>query len=59
MCWDDIFLVNSFTKNLEVRRTARPQFLVVLTYSLVIEDARTLEFCYPAHVANAITILSR
>ena len=24
-----------------------PQFLVVLTYFLVAEDARTLEFCYP------------
>ena len=34
-------------KNLVVRRTTRPQFLVVLTYFLVAEDARTLEFCYP------------
>ena len=24
-----------------------PQFLVVLTYSLVAEEARMLEFCYP------------
>ena len=31
--------------NLVVRRTIRPQFLVVLTY---FEDVRTLEFCYPA-----------
>ena len=30
-----------------IRRTTRPQFLVVLTYFLVAEDARTLEFCYP------------
>ena len=34
-------------KNLVVRRTTRPQFLVVLTYFLVADDARTLEFCYP------------
>ena len=34
-------------KNLVARRATRPQFLVVLTYLLVAEDARTLEFCYP------------
>ena len=34
-------------KNLVFRRTTRSQFLVVLTYFLVAEDARTLEFCYP------------
>ena len=34
-------------KNLVVRRTTRPQFLVVLAYFLIAEDARTLEFCYP------------
>ena len=43
ICWDE----NSFTKNLVVRRTTRPQFLVVLTYFLVAEDARMLEFCNP------------
>ena len=32
-------------KKLVVRRTTRSQFLVVLTYVLVAEDARTLEFC--------------
>ena len=36
-------------KSLVVRRTIRPQFLVVLTYFVVAEDTRTLEFCYPAH----------
>ena len=30
-----------------VRRTTRPQNLVVLTFSLVAVDARTLELCYP------------
>ena len=40
-------------KNLVVRRTTRPQFLVFLTYFLVAEDARTLEFCYP-DVANGL-----
>ena len=48
ICWDEHFWVNSFTTHLVVRRTTRPQFLVVLTYFLVAEDARTLEFCYPA-----------
>ena len=33
-------------KNLVVRRTTRPQIVVVLTYFLVAEDTRTLEFCY-------------
>ena len=47
ICWDENCWVNSFKKNLVVR-TTRPQFLVVLTYFLVAEDARTLEFCYPA-----------
>ena len=37
-------ILGQFTKNLVVRRTTRPQFLVVLTYFLVAEDARTLEF---------------
>ena len=36
-------------KNLVVRRTTRPQFLVVLTFFLVAEDVRTLEFCYPVN----------
>ena len=35
-------------KNLVDRRTTRPQFLVVLTNFLVVEDTRTLEFCYSA-----------
>ena len=35
-------------KNLVVRRTTRPQILVVFTYLLVAEDARTLGCCYPA-----------
>ena len=35
------------TKNLVVRRTTRPHILAVLTYFLVAEDTRTLEFCYP------------
>ena len=39
-------------KNLVVRRTTRPQFLVVLTYFLVAEDARMFEFCYPAQVGR-------
>ena len=39
-------MVNSFTKNLVVRRTTRPEFLVVLAYFLVAEDPRRLEFCY-------------
>ena len=30
-CWDENFSVNSFIKNLVVRRTTRPQLLVVLT----------------------------
>ena len=34
-------------KNQVVWRTIRPQFLDVLTYVLVVEDARTLEFYYP------------
>ena len=34
-------------KNLVVRRTTRFQVLVVLTNFLVVEDMRTLEFCYP------------
>ena len=34
-------------KNLVVRRTTRPQFLVVLTYFFIAKDVRTLEFCYP------------
>ena len=42
-------------KNLVVRRTTRPQFLVVLTYFLVAEDARTLEFCYPAIRSSTIS----
>ena len=29
-----------------------PKFLVVLTYFLVAEDARTLEFCYPESFIN-------
>ena len=37
------------SESLVVRRTTRPQFLVVLTYFLVAEDERTLEFCYPGH----------
>ena len=48
ICWDEHFWVNSFTKNLVVRRTTGPQLLVVLTYFLVAKDARALEFCYPA-----------
>ena len=36
-----------FTKNLVVKRTTTPQFLVVLTYVLVAVDVRTLEFFYP------------
>ena len=39
-----------FHKNLVVRRTTGPQFLVVLTYFLVAKDARTLEFCYPVYI---------
>ena len=35
-------------KEMIVRLTTRPQFLVVLTYFLVAEDARMLEFCMPA-----------
>ena len=35
------------TKNLVVKKTTRPHFLVVLTYFLVAEDATMLEFCYP------------
>ena len=50
ICCDEHFWVNSFTKNLVVRRTTRPQFLVVLTYVLVTKDARTFEFCYPGMV---------
>ena len=41
------FFGSILTKNLVVRRTTRPQFLVILTYFLVAEDARMLEFCYP------------
>ena len=41
-------------KNLVVRRTTRPQFLVVITYLLVTEDTRTLEFCYPACTCNRL-----
>ena len=37
------------SESLVVRRTTRPQFLVVLTYFLVAGDERTLEFCYPGH----------
>ena len=48
ICWDEYLWVNSFPpKKMVVRRTTSPQFLVVLTYLLVVEDARTLEFCYP------------
>ena len=39
-------------KNLVVRRTTRPQFLVDLTYFLVVKDARTLEFCYPEQISQ-------
>ena len=39
-------------KNVVVRRTTRPQFLVVLTYFLVAKDVRTLEFCYPCKVCD-------
>ena len=38
----DNFWVTSFTKNLVVRRTTKPQFLVVLIYCLVAEDALIL-----------------
>ena len=39
ICWDENCWVNSFTKNRVVRRTTRPQYLVVLTYFLIGEDA--------------------
>ena len=46
-CPDENLKVNSFTQ--KFWRTTRPQFLVILTYFLVAEDARTLEFCYPVN----------
>ena len=33
-------------------RTTRSQFLVVLTYILVVQDARTVEFCYLAYMID-------
>ena len=44
--WRIIFKI-FFPKYLVVRRTTRPQFLVVLTHFLVVEDTRIREFCYP------------
>ena len=44
--WTTIFKILS-QKYLVVRRTTRPQFLVVLTQFLVVEDTRTRKFCYP------------
>ena len=58
ICWDDNFWVNSFKKNLVARLTIKPQFMVVLTYFLVTEDARTLEFCYPDETICLIYDLS-
>ena len=55
MCWDESIWVNSFTKNLVVSRTTRPQYLVVLTYFWVAEDARTLKFCYPGPVKKVLS----
>ena len=41
MCWDEHFWVNSFTKNLVIRRTTSwPQFLVVLTYFVLSQMTR-------------------
>ena len=40
-----------------VRRTTRPQFLFVLTQLLVVEDKRTLEFCYPVLCVFIVMII--
>ena len=41
-------------KKLVVRRTTRPQFLVVLTCFLVAENVRTLGFCYPVSTNEVV-----
>ena len=55
--WNETFWVNSLTKNLVLRRTTNPKFLVVLTYYLVVQDARTIEFCCPAANGNKVLCL--
>ena len=41
-----MMIFGSILSHTKKRRTTRPQNVVVLTFSLVAEDARTLEFCY-------------
>ena len=47
ICMDDYFKNIFLQKYLEVRRTTKSEFLVVLIQFLVVEDTRTRKFCCP------------